>query len=144
VTTRTDPFYDLIKIESNTHAPPILWITWGGVNFPGPKRDGFKCIVDSVRQRYTLFDPTGVPLRAVVSITLREYKSLAQQIYELNLKSADHTKAHVLADGETLAQVAFTAYGRPEEWRRIAEANGVDDPLAVPAGAVMRIPRALP
>jgi Contractile injection system tube protein len=144
VTTETDKFYDLIKIESNTHAPPILWITWGGKSFPGKDRDGFKCVVESVRQRYTMFDPTGVPLRAVVSAVLREYKSLAQQIHELNLKSADHTKAHVLAEGETLAHVAYAAYGRPEEWRRIAEANGVDDPSAVPAGAVLRIPRALP
>ena len=99
VTTKTDEFYDLMKIESNTHAPPLLWITWGGVSFPGKNRDGFKCVVESVRQRYTMFDPTGVPLRAMLSVTFREYKSLAEQIGELNPQSADHTKAHVVEEG---------------------------------------------
>jgi nucleoid-associated protein YgaU len=144
VTTKTDPFYDLIKIESKTHAPPVLWLTWGATRFPGGIRDGFQCVVESVRQRYTLFDPTGVPLRAVVSLTLREYKSLAQQINELNLQSADHTKAHVFAEGETLSGVAYAEYGDPGQWRVIAEANGVDDPAAVPAGRVLSIPRTLP
>jgi nucleoid-associated protein YgaU len=144
VTTKTDPFYDLIKIESDTHAPPVLWVTWGSTNFPGRIRDGFRCVVESVRQRYTLFDPTGVPLRAVVSLTLREYKSLDKQIDELNLKSADHTKAHVLTEGETLSRVAYQEYGDPGQWRVIAQANGVDDPLAVPAGTVLSLPRTLP
>jgi nucleoid-associated protein YgaU len=143
VTTKTDAFYDLIKVESDTHVPPVLWLTWGGTSFPGKIRDGFRCVVDSVRQRYTLFDPTGVPLRAVVSLNLREYKSLAQQIKELKLKSADHTKSHIVGEGETLARIAYLEYGDPEKWRVIAEANGIDDPLAVPAGAVLSLPRTL-
>src|ERR1700736_6528316 len=28
VTTRTDKFYQLIKIDNNTHAPPICHFTW--------------------------------------------------------------------------------------------------------------------
>ena len=143
VTTKTDEFYDLMKIESNTHAPPLLWITWGGVSFPGKNRDGFKCVVESVRQRYTMFDPTGVPLRATLSVTFREYKSLAQQIGELNLQSADHTKAHVVEEGETLAHIAYQAYGRPEDWRLIADENRITDPRSLPVGAILKIPRAV-
>jgi len=144
VTTKTDAFYDLMKIEPSTHAPPLLWITWGGVSFPGKKRDGFKCVVESVRQRYTMFDPTGVPLRAVLSVVFREYKSLASQIDELNPQSADHTKAHVVEDGETIAQIAHQAYGRPEDWRLIADANRLTNPRALKPGTILSIPRALP
>ena len=35
VTDKTDAFYDLIKIDSDTHAPPALLFSWGGPTFPG-------------------------------------------------------------------------------------------------------------
>jgi nucleoid-associated protein YgaU len=37
--------------------------------------------------------------------------------------------------------VAYAAYGDPGAWRDIAEANAIEDPLAVPAGTILRIPR---
>ncbi len=141
VTKQTDKFYDLIKIVGRTHTPPVLLFSWGGTEFPGGKREQFVCVVESVRQRYTLFDPDGVPLRATLSVSLKEYKSLATQMEELNLLTADHTQAHVARAGETLAQIAYAEYGDPSAWRLIADRNGLDDPLAVPAGAVLEIPR---
>ena len=64
-----------------------------------------------------------------------------EQIEQLHLKSSDHTKAHTLVAGETLSSVAYAAYGDPRAWRDIAEANAIEDPLAVPAGTILRIPR---
>ncbi len=149
VTGKTDPFYRLIKIDSASHAPPILLFTWGGKEFPGHRsygqqgsqsRYGFKCLVESVRQRYTLFSPDGIPLRATLTVTLREYKTLAEQIRELNLQSADHTKAHVVQQGDTLSRIAWEAYGDATAWRRVAEFNGLDDPLELKPGMVLEIP----
>ena len=34
VTTLTDPFYQLVKIDGKTHAPPICFFSWGS-EFPG-------------------------------------------------------------------------------------------------------------
>ena len=80
VTTVTDQFYQMIKIDGTTHAPPICFFSWGST-FPGQRsyasmglsagtgsqqRYGFKCVVESVRQRYTLFNPQGVPLHAAL------------------------------------------------------------------------------
>ena len=171
VTTETDKFYQLIKIESRKHAPPICLFSWGDKSFPGNRtyggqtpdgasggqqaagasgaeggsqqRYGFKCIVESVRQRFTLFSPRGVPLRATLTVSLREYKTLAEQIRELNLQSADHTKAHVVEQGDTLSRVAWQAYGDPAEWRRIADANGLADPAAIRPGLILQIPRSV-
>src|SRR4051794_30736699 len=79
VTEKTDPFYKLIKIESETHAPPIVLFAWGGDAFPGDRsnkdqagqaRYGFKGVLESVRQRYTMFSSLGLPLRAVLSLVL--------------------------------------------------------------------------
>src|SRR5215471_13577511 len=143
VTEYTDKFYQLIKIEQGTHAPPVVFFSWGGSAFPGQRsyselasqqRFGFKCIVESVRQRFTLFSSLGVPLRATLSLMLKEYKTLSEQIAELNLQSPDHTRAHVVQEGETISRIADQVYNDPAQWRLIADANAIDDPLALAPG----------
>ncbi len=149
VTTETDKFYQLLKIDSHKHAPAVLYFKWGDRQFPGghltdayssQKRPGFRCVVESVRQRYTLFNPFGVPLRAVLTVSLKEYKTLQRQISELNLMSADQTKARVVQVGETLAQIAAEAYSDPRAWRDIAQFNDITDPLAIQPGMVLHLP----
>jgi nucleoid-associated protein YgaU len=73
-------------------------------------------------------------------VQLKEYKTLLDQLHELNLESADQTHARALRQGETLTDVATDVYGDPREWRRIAEKNGVTDPLAVAAGSILTVP----
>jgi nucleoid-associated protein YgaU len=142
VTEKTNKFYDLIKIDSDAHAPPVLLFSWGGTAFPGKREHNvFKCICASVRQQFTFFSPTGVPLRAKLTVELREYKSLADQIRQLNLKSGDQTKAHVVVEGETISSIAYAEYGDPAPWRRIADANALEDPLGLAPGTILRIPR---
>src|SRR5882757_7560014 len=90
VTKKTDKFYELIKIDRETHAPPVLRFMWGqdgfaGANFDGnwssqARTNGFQCVVESIKQRFTLFSSEGIPLRAVLSVALREYHSLEDQI----------------------------------------------------------------
>jgi nucleoid-associated protein YgaU len=150
VTSETDKFYQLLRIDSERHAPAILFFSWGDRKFPGSQFSGgyssqsraygFKCIVESIRQRFTLFNPNGVPLRATLTVTLKEYKTLQDQITQLNLQSADQTKAHVVQEGETLAQIAAESYEDPKVWRVIADFNGLTDPLALTPGMVLQLP----
>ena len=149
VTTLTDAFYGLVKIDPQTHAAPVCTFLWGE-RFPGdqlPERYGnqrrtsFPCIVTSVKQEFTLFSPQGTPLRAVLTVKLEEYVPLQTQVERLNLQSADHTRSHVLAEGETLAQVAWQHLHDPRAWRDIASANGIDDPRRLVPGQVLTIPR---
>jgi hypothetical protein len=150
VTESTDRFYRLVKMSGSTHAPPVCRFSWGGGAFPGGfldagraaqrRANGFTCVVESVRQQFTLFSSEGVPLRATLTLTLREYRTLADQLRELNLQSADQTHAHTVREGETLTEVADRHYGDPSEWRRIAEANAIADPLALVPGSILSIP----
>jgi nucleoid-associated protein YgaU len=133
VTTLTDQVYRLVKIRSQTHAPPKFRVTWGtGLTFVA--------IAEQVQQKFTLFSPDGVPLRATVSLSLREYKTLSEQLSELNLQSPDHTKVHVVKRGQTLSDIAAAEYGDPGAWRVIAEANAVADPRRPRPGASLVIP----
>ena len=43
--------------------------------------------------------------------------------------------------GETLDRIAATYYGDASRWRAVAAANGVEDPLNLPPGTVLSIPR---
>jgi len=148
VTTLTDRFYQLVKIDGKTHAPPICFFSWGD-QFPGQRnyestgsqqRHGFKCVVDSVRQRFTLFSSQGVPLRATLTVSLKEYKTLAEQIAELNKQSPDHTRVHVVQSGETLSRIAAASYNDPAQWRAVADENRLDDPLHLPPGTILSLP----
>ncbi|MFZ0318997.1 MAG: LysM peptidoglycan-binding domain-containing protein [Candidatus Sulfotelmatobacter sp.] len=148
VTELTDQFYQLVKIDGTTHAPPICFFSWGA-DFPGQRsyistgsqlRNGFQCVVESVRQRFTLFSPQGVPLRATLTVSLKEYKTLSEQIAEINFQSADHTQTHVVQIGETLSQIANDAYNDPTQWRAIADQNSILDPLQLTPGAILEIP----
>ena len=142
VTEKTDAFYSLIKAEQATHAPPVLLFLWGGTAFPGRRRDhGFRCVVTSVRQQFTLFAPDGKPLRAKLTVDLKEYKPLTLHLAELGFESADHTKAAVVRESDTITALAYREYTDDRRWRLIAEANGVVDPLALRPGQILRIPR---
>ena len=141
VTKKTDEFYRLIKADKETHAPPVLLFTWGGTSFPGGRRDGLRCVVTSVRQQFTMFAPNGMPLRAKLTVELKEYKPLTMHLRELGFLSSDHTKSTVVRESDRMDAIAYREYGDPRQWRRIAADNGIDDPLAVPAGAVLRVPQ---
>jgi nucleoid-associated protein YgaU len=148
VTTLTDCIYELVKIEPAGHAPPICTFLWHS-NFPGThisphagnqRRSYFDCIVENIKQKFTLFSPEGVPLRATLTLTLREYKTLDDQLHQLNLSSPDRTHSHVVQRGETLSRVAARYYRKSGAWRHIADANHIEDPRRIAAGAFLTIP----
>ncbi len=148
VTNETDKFYQLVKIVPELHAPPVVTFFWHdefsgnrvGPQYGNHRRTSFTGVAESVRQRFTLFSPEGVPLRATITLTLREWRPLEQQLYELNLSSPDRTHRHVLGAGESLSALAARYYERPAEWRRIALGNGIEDPRRLAAGAALVIP----
>jgi nucleoid-associated protein YgaU len=148
VTTLTDRIYELVKIEPDRHAPPVCAFVWDR-RFPGSdvsdhvgsqKRNDFQCIVESVRQRFTLFNPVGVPLRATLTVTLREYKTLDEQLSQLNLNSPDRTRSYIVERGDTLSSIAARHYRQPGEWRHIAEENGIEDPRRLTPGTFLTLP----
>lgn len=110
----TDVVAQLGRIQPNTHAPPRIRFIWGmGLSF--------RAIVDNVQQKFTLFNPAGIPVRATLTMTFKEYKTLEEQLKELNLQSTDHTKRRVIRRRDTLVRIAFEEYGDASKWRVIAD-----------------------
>ena len=148
VTDYTDAFYGLVKILPDTHATPVCSFAWGK-RFPGDRlperyknqrRTEFKGVVTDVKQDFQLFSPEGTPLRAVLTVTMDEYRPLHEQLDKLGLMSADHSRSHVLERGDTVALVAWLHLDDAGAWRRIADANDLDDPRRLEPGRTLLVP----
>jgi Contractile injection system tube protein len=132
VSAHTNKIYDLLKIVPSTHAPPICQITWGNFHFRG--------VVDHVSGRFTLFLSDGTPVRATLNVTFKEYIDVDQLVKVQPTESSDHQKTRVVKRGDRIDHIAAEEYGDPAKWRPIAEANNLDDPSHLVAGAVLSIP----
>ncbi len=121
-----------VTIDGGLHAPPVAEFAWGSFAFTG--------VVTSLRQRMTLFSEDGRRLRARISLSLKSYKAAEVQLRDLKLSSPDRSHTRVLREGETLAHIAYEAYGDPRMWRPIALANGIERPRFVEPGTPLLIP----
>lgn len=122
----------LMDIDSDLHAPPICLFIWGAFVF--------QCIIERVSKRFTMFLPEGIPVRATLSVTLKEYREVEIQVKEIATRSSDLTKRHIVKEGDSLWSIAAREYGSPSEWRLIASENRIDNPRVLPAGSELVIP----
>lgn len=122
----------LMDIDSDLHAPPVCIFVWGAFIF--------QCIIERVTKKFTLFLPAGIPVRATLTVTLKEYREVEVQVKELDLRSSDLTKSWVVKQGDSLWSIAAREYGDPADWRLIAEANRIDNPRLLEAGRELVIP----
>jgi nucleoid-associated protein YgaU len=120
----------LLDIDPELHAPPVVLFTWGDLNFMG--------VLERAEQRLTLFYASGIPARAIIDVTFKEFTEGTEQAGKN--RSATFDKRRTVRRGDTLSGIAGREYGDPGNWRPIAAANGIDDPLALYPGQVLVIP----
>jgi len=124
---------DLMNIDPTTHAPPVLLFTWGSLSFT--------CVLARASQKFIMFRPDGVPVRARVQVTFNEFRNGDLEAKEIKRETADYSKLYVVTQGESLSTIAWRVYGNPATWRPIAIHNGVDDPLTLAIGQRLLIPQ---
>jgi hypothetical protein len=130
VRIHTQKITNLLEKDSSTQAPPILLFTWGNLNF--------RCVLDSVSQRFTMFLNDGIPVRATLSVTFKEFEPVKIEIRR-GLFIGPPTVQDIV-EGQTLSGIAGSALGDPGAWREIAKLNNIDNPRQVPTGTQLIIP----
>src|SRR5208282_525995 len=142
VRTLTSQVYGLMRVQSDTHAPPRLIVAWGDggklFNYGGMTSPW--CVLESVSQEFTLFSPAGVPLRAKLNVSFRDAWTIDEQLQETPRYSSHVTKYVQVKQGQTLSEIAWQQYNDPTQWRPIAEANNLDNPRLLTPGTVLEIP----
>ena len=123
----TEPLMKLTTVNSDTHAPSQVEFVWGSISFKG--------YVQSISQRFTMFNMFGTPVRATVEISL-----ISNEENSKIRNSPDRTKARTVSEGDRIYAFAYDEYGDCAEWRRIADKNGIDNPRTLEAGKDIVIP----
>jgi len=114
--------------------PPLCTFQWG-------QNWWFKAAITSLTVRYTLFREDGVPVRATADVTFQEAEDdTEQKLTNPTSHSEEGYKRREVRPMDTLASIATEEYGSPNKWRRIADANGLEDPLGLRPGQLLAIP----
>lgn len=138
----TDPIDKLLALDRDRDPPepPLCRFMWGSLIFKG--------VLKSAQKTFTMFDRGGVPVRAIVSVSFQGHRILEEEGAGAGAqegageRSGERTKTHQVTQGDTLWDIAGAEYGDPQQWRRIADANGIENPRTLQAGQVLTIPPA--
>jgi len=129
----TQAIEDLMRVDAHTHAPPLVSFVWRDSVFSG--------VMESAQTTFTLFTPLGVPIRAKMTLVLKEHVPVEVQVQQMRTESPNFDKVYTVRRGDTLASIAAWAYQDPSLWRVIADANGIQDPRRLAPGVVLSLPR---
>jgi nucleoid-associated protein YgaU len=135
----TNAIYRLMRIDEESRdkktrkgRPPTVRFQWG-------KTVGFNAVITNISQRFSLFLPDGTPVRAVLDVSFQEV--------EEDYKKQNPTSGGVGGErhwlvkvGDTLAWIAFNEYGDSNQWRLIADANGLTQVRRLLPGKMLMIP----
>lgn len=137
VREETSKLAQLTRIDRDLQYPPLVRVSWGNA----PKGSGFPFTgaITSLNQTFVLFSGNGEPLRANIDVTLLEYINQEMDLLETDPEMTTYR----VKRGDTLTNITAAMYGEPSQWRRIAEANGIDDPRNLTPGKVLSIPEIL-
>ena len=113
-------------------APPGVRFEWGTFAFEG--------MVEGMEESLEYFSPEGKPLRASMTLTLSKQKILARKPSDTDQDlpfRPGHDPLKVAKQGDSLQRMA-DASGK-QDWRSIASANGIEDPLRISPGQFVNL-----
>ena len=132
VNQRLDAFANLLEIDDDEHARADRALRLGEAELQGDHRE-------TVSQASNV-PADGRPVRATVSISFKEYKTLSELVTKPRLQSADKSKRRVIVGLDSLWLLASREYNDVTSWRVIARANGLDDPRDIVSGQWVKVP----
>ncbi|MHB1905203.1 LysM peptidoglycan-binding domain-containing protein [Ferrimicrobium sp.] len=143
VTSYTAKLVGLLEVDTklpgssastNNARPQWVVFHWGDFH-------SFKAVVASVDLAFEYFSSTGTPLRARAALVLAQYEEdMAFGPQNPTSGTPRPHRVHRVQPGETLDRIAAAHLGDATRWRVIAQANGIEDPLALRPGALLAIP----
>jgi hypothetical protein len=100
---------------------------------------GYVAVIENINQTFTLFMPNGTPLRAQVSLTLREVLDTSKLPPANPTSRSEVRQTWVVEKGQRLEWIANEVYGSTSAWRHIAETNDLLNPAILRPGQILKI-----
>lgn len=137
VVKQVEKLFDLCEPDPSTrNKPPMMqpfvMFCWGSFQSQASH-------VKSVSAKFSMFQPTGIPLRSTCTVQLEEGND-EDGSQNPTSGGVDSRHTHTMLAGENLASVAYQEFQKASLWRAIAATNGIDDPLRVAPGTVLLLP----
>ncbi|MEX8518890.1 MAG: peptidoglycan-binding protein [Leptothrix sp. (in: b-proteobacteria)] len=114
------------------HEPPHVRLLWGTLIFFGR--------LQSMSTQYTLFKPSGEPLRAKLDLSFVGSMSKQESKLVANRSSPDLTHSVVVRQGDTLPLLCQRIYGDPGYYLDVAAFNGLPSFRDLQAGSQLHFP----
>lgn len=126
-----------LDYDPKTHHAPTVRLIWGEFSAGASLDKNYQFYIETLDVKYTMFLPNGTPVRAVVSLSLKQ--AVPEEQLEKK-QSPDHAKVYTVRRGDTLQAIAEREYDDPREWRRIANSNKISDPMNLKPGTKLLVP----
>lgn len=128
----TEKITKIMEIDEDQGKPPRCTFSWWKFSFTG--------VIESISQTFTMFLPSGLPVRATLQVTFSEALSDEEQDAIRSNFTEDQSRQYEMLENEDLSMVAHKQYNDSNRWRDIANANNIDNPRNVKKGTKLTIP----
>lgn len=108
---------------TSTKRPPVCHFSWGGFTYRG--------MVKTVKQKFTMFLNTGIPVRAELEVTFTSFMTDDDKNKYTGKEAC--LKYWYVRGNDRLDLIASSAMNDPKYWKVIATANDIADPYNFPA-----------
>lgn len=133
VTTKVNALLAVIyHYNGQKHEPNIVRLLWGTFIFFGR--------VESITIDYTMFKPSGEPLRAKVALSFTGWMSHEESSLRANQSSPDLSHLVQVAMGDTLPLLCHRIYNDPSYYRAVARINNLTSFRNLEPGLTLRFP----
>ena len=120
VQQQVELFRTVTGYNGNIHRPNYLKVVWGTLQVK-------RCILKSASIAYKLFQPDGVPLRAVITASFTDNSDDQTRVAMSQDQSPDLTHVRMVKAGDTLPALCREIYNDPSCYLEVARANRIDD-----------------
>jgi len=122
--------------------PPKVRLSWGKAE---PQPDTgifvFEWVLEKLTQKFTLFTEDGMPVRATLTVTFKEFVLPKDEAKRTPRRSSFPVQTYTIKAGDTLSGIAADLWEDPTRWRVIADKNALDNPRVLEIGKVLIVPK---
>ena len=107
----------IYKYNGESHEPNHVRVLWGSLIFFGR--------LTSMSAEYTLFKPSGEPLRAAIKLSFRGFMSKEEEQLRAQRSSPDLTHTVEIRAGDSLPLLCYRIYRDAAYYPQVAQFNGI-------------------